>query len=80
MFRARENAEALPRDDVCDRAPGRPRRESTVYQCPKCDQRYLGTQRCEECGTWCRRGNRGGLCPACDEPVAFPDLLEDANE
>lgn len=60
--------------------PGRPRRDSTVYQCPDCDQRYLGTQRCADCGTWCRRIDRGGLCPACDEPVAFTDLLEGANE
>jgi predicted nucleic acid-binding Zn ribbon protein len=61
-------------------APGRSRRERTVYQCPECDQRYLGTQRCEDCNVWCRRIDIGGLCPACEEPVAMIDLLGAAIE
>jgi hypothetical protein len=47
---------------------------ATVYACPSCDARYLGQQRCPECGVFCRRVGLGGLCPHCDEPVAFADL------
>jgi len=46
----------------------------TVYACPSCETRYLGQQRCPECGVFCRRVGPGGLCPNCDEPVAFADL------
>jgi hypothetical protein len=33
--------------------PSRPRRNRTIYQCPSCDARYLGLQRCPECGVFC---------------------------
>lgn len=51
-----------------------PRREITVYECPHCESRYLGQQRCEECGVFCRRIGLGAPCPHCDEPVAIDDL------
>lgn len=50
-------------------------RAETVYVCPTCDTRYLGTQRCDDCGVFCRRVGPGGACPHCDEPVALADLL-----
>ena len=50
-------------------------RQHTVYQCPECDNRYLGEQYCSDCGRFCQRIGVGGLCPACDEPVAVTDLL-----
>ena len=46
----------------------------TVYACPSCDTRYLGQQRCPECGVFCRRVGPGGLCPHCDEPVVLAEL------
>lgn len=46
----------------------------TVYQCPACEQRYLGVRRCDDCQLFCRRIGPGGLCPHCDEPVAHTDL------
>lgn len=49
-------------------------REHTLDQCPDCDSRYLG-EYCSDCGRFCRRVGGGGLCPACDEPVAISDLL-----
>ena len=52
-----------------------PARDATIYQCPECGQRYLGQQRCEDCGTFCRRIGPGGPCPHCDEPVAVKDLI-----
>ena len=48
--------------------------DTTIYQCPECGQRYLGQQRCDDCGTFCRRIGPGGPCPHCDEPVAIKDL------
>jgi len=55
--------------------PTSPARDTTVYECPNCDARYLGQQYCDDCHTFCRRLGRGGLCPHCDQPVAVPDLV-----
>jgi predicted nucleic acid-binding Zn ribbon protein len=48
---------------------------ATVYECPSCGTRYLGQQRCPDCGLFCRRVGPGGRCPHCDEPVAIADLI-----
>ena len=56
-----------------------PRRPRTVYQCPNCDTRLLGTQRCEDCGVFMTRIGYGGTCPCCDEPVTFEELLPNEN-
>jgi len=50
-------------------------RASTIYACSTCDARYLGEQRCAECGSFCRRLGPGAPCPHCDEPVLLADLL-----
>ena len=55
--------------------PARPARDHTIYECGDCGQRYLGQQRCQDCGTFCRRIGSGGPCPHCDEPVAVNDLI-----
>ena len=55
--------------------PLRTPRAATIYECPSCETRYLGEQRCAECGIFCRRAGPGGLCPHCDEPVLLADLL-----
>ena len=55
--------------------PTRAPRAETVYECPACQTRFLGTQRCADCGVFCRRVGPGGPCPHCDEPVALADLL-----
>jgi len=54
--------------------PPRRGRVSIVYECGQCGQRYLGQQRCDDCGTFCARIGPGGTCPHCDEPVAMNDL------
>jgi predicted RNA-binding Zn-ribbon protein involved in translation (DUF1610 family) len=56
----------------------RPRREYTVYECPDCGDRFLGEQRCNNCGTFARRIGVGGQCPHCSEAVAITDLLDQA--
>jgi hypothetical protein len=48
--------------------------DGTIYQCPECDQRYIGRQYCHDCATFCRRIGPGGPCPHCDEPVSVHDL------
>jgi hypothetical protein len=60
--------------------PHRSRRNETVYECPSCETRYLGNQRCSECGVFCRRVGAGGLCPECGEPVAVTDLLDGVGD
>jgi hypothetical protein len=57
--------------------PPRTPRSATVYECPSCQTRSLGEQRCPDCHTFARRVGPGGLCPSCDEPVAIGDLLGD---
>ncbi len=47
----------------------------TVYECPSCETRLLGEQRCPDCGVFCRRLGLGGPCPHCDEPVLLADIL-----
>jgi hypothetical protein len=55
----------------------RSRREHTVYECPACEQRLLGEQRCPDCATFARRVGPGGPCPHCAEPVAIADLTQE---
>ena len=47
----------------------------TVYECPSCETRFLGEQRCPDCHVFCRRLGLGGLCPHCDDPVTLDELL-----
>jgi len=54
-------------------------RTSIVYQCPECEARLLGQQRCDDCGVFARRLGPGAACPHCDEPVAIIDLLAELH-
>ncbi len=47
----------------------------TVYECPSCETRLLGEQRCPDCHVFCRRLGLGGPCPHCDDPVTLAELL-----
>ena len=64
-----------PADEAPLMLPRRLPKTVVVYICPTCETRYLGTQRCEDCGTFCRRLGPGASCPHCDEPVAVADLV-----
>jgi hypothetical protein len=59
--------------------PRRLPKDVIVYVCPECETRYLGTQRCENCGAFCRRLGPGAPCPHCDEPVALSDLVTETT-
>jgi hypothetical protein len=47
----------------------------TVYECPTCEARLLGEQRCPDCHVFCRRLGLGGTCPHCDDPITLAELL-----
>lgn len=48
----------------------------TVYECPTCGERYLGTQRCPDCQHFCRALGLGGACPHCDQVLLSSELLD----
>ena len=58
-----------------DLPASQPRKDHTVYECPECETRALGSQFCDECHTFMRRLGAGGLSPCCGEPVTFDELL-----
>ena len=62
------------RPDPTPVPPAGQRRAATVYECPDCATRALGTQRCEDCSTFMTRVGTGGLCPCCDEPVTIDEI------
>ncbi len=72
--RAYRNRQPHP-DELLATLPSRPPRGVGVYQCPDCDTRYVGQQRCADCNVFCHRIGIGGTCPSCDEPVTIDELL-----
>lgn len=59
-YRGRSTASDL--QAVMPTGPPDGRREVTVYQCPDCDQPYLGQQWCPDCQRPCLRLGYGGNC------------------
>src|SRR5947209_19260346 len=47
----------------------------TVYECARCDQRYLGERRCSSCQLYCRALGLGGQCDDCDDIMLLTELL-----
>jgi hypothetical protein len=47
----------------------------TVYECPSCEERFLGQRRCVQCNLWCRKLGIGGQCSGCDELLTVVDLI-----
>jgi hypothetical protein len=47
----------------------------TVYECPACDERFLGERRCDQCHLMCRKVGLGGRCSACDDILTITDLV-----
>ena len=56
--------------------PARSRKQGTVYECPACEARQIGEQRCE-CGSFMRRLGQGGYSPCCAEVITVEELLAD---
>lgn len=64
-------------DEVALEAIRRGRRASAIYQCPECDTRLIGQQRCPDCNIFSTKIGTGGTCPSCDEPITLDELLPD---
>lgn len=47
----------------------------TVYECPSCQERFLGERRCDDCNLWCRNVGLGGQCSGCDDVLTVSDLI-----
>lgn len=50
-------------------------RTYTIYECPTCETRSVGDQRCADCNTFTRAVGLGGNCPECDAVVLLSDLI-----
>jgi hypothetical protein len=48
----------------------------TVYECPRCDERFLGERRCAACNCFCRSLGLGGACPDDDTIILVAELLD----
>lgn len=73
-FRRRHGHQQLARELSAD-GLAKLRRDHIVYECPACEARYLGEQRCFECNRFCRRLGPGGCCPGCDDIVTVDEIL-----
>jgi len=49
--------------------------DQTVYECPACNERFLGHRRCGDCNLMCRKVGLGGECASCAEILTIADLL-----
>lgn len=47
----------------------------TIYECPACQERFLGQQRCDTCNRFCRSLGIGGACSDCDRLILLDELL-----
>ncbi len=47
----------------------------TVYECPSCQERFLGERRCSDCNLWCSKVGLGGQCSGCDDILTVSDLI-----
>ncbi len=47
----------------------------TVYECARCDRRYLGERRCSSCQLYCRALGLGGQCDDCEHIMLLTELL-----
>jgi len=47
----------------------------TIYECPRCLERYVGERRCSECQLYCKALGLGGQCEECDHIMLLTELL-----
>jgi hypothetical protein len=53
----------------------RQRVAQTIYECPRCEERYVGERRCSACQLYCKALGLGGQCEACDHIMLLAELL-----
>lgn len=74
-YRLRHAAEVDTSQLAADLRARRQLVDQTVYECPECEQRFLGDRRCSECNRFCRSLGLGGACPDCDRLIVVDELL-----
>jgi hypothetical protein len=47
----------------------------TIYECPRCEERYVGERRCSACQLYCKALGLGGQCEECDHIMLLAELL-----
>ena len=47
--------------------------DHTVYECPSCQERFLGERRCPDCHLFARAVGLGGSCPDCETVILLAD-------
>jgi hypothetical protein len=50
-------------------------RNLSVYECGRCQERYLGEQQCPDCHLFGRSLGYGLACPACGDVIVLNELL-----
>ena len=50
-------------------------RTVSVYECGRCQERYLGEQQCPDCHVFGRSLGYGLACPACGDVIVLNELL-----
>jgi hypothetical protein len=73
-YRARRH-HTPPIEPITLPAGHRPRRDTTIYACPDCEQRFHARQWCPDCNRPCRRIGPGGPCPHCPRRPLTPAPL-----
>ena len=56
-------------------ASQRQRVAHTIYECPRCEERYVGERRCSACQLYCKALGLGGHCEECDYILLLSELL-----
>ena len=79
-YRFRQAVTARPTGQIPDAPRAQRQRPAdlkalTIYECPSCQERFLGQQRCSDCNRFCRSLGLGGACPECDHPIVLAELL-----
>ena len=77
-FRMRQQQSVVPTEAMIRQQLKRQRilATHTVYECPSCQERFVGERRCPSCQLFCRALGVGGRCPTCDDPILLSDLLD----
>jgi hypothetical protein len=77
-YRLRHGPTTAPDDRDLRQLLQRRRRATahTLYECPTCQERYLGQRRCDECHRFCRNLGLGGRCSDCDALILVSEFLD----
>ena len=78
-FRLRRRRQTIPEVSIVRTQLKRQRLlvEHTIYECPSCEERFIGERRCPSCQLFCRALGVGGQCPECDRAILLTELIDE---